>query len=151
MDIDECKTRTDRCHPSSLCQNHVGGFSCQCPIGYRMTNNGVCIDINECTERNTTLCSPDASCLNKPGSYECECKDGFVGDGFSCYFDQKRLCNPAEQEISGCHRNHLCLVDLEGKLDCDKCKHGYAMHRGVCLDINECGCLLGTLSFNFDI
>lgn len=55
-----------------------------CAEGYRVDNDGVCQDIDECAE-NTDTCddSPDA-CINLPGEqgrYRCECPQGYKGDG----------------------------------------------------------------------
>jgi hypothetical protein len=96
-----------------------------------MNPDGICVDIDECAEKNVTLCNENARCQNLNGSYKCICKSEF-GDGFTCYAKQKRLCTTEERNMSGCGRNHLCLINSDGEQDCNTCKHGFAMQFGVC-------------------
>ena len=56
------------------------GF-CICPKGFTLEGNGLCRDINECTEmEDYELCGRNANCLNLPGGYECLCASGFSGN-----------------------------------------------------------------------
>jgi hypothetical protein len=42
VDIKECAMKLDKCHQSSQCINHVGGYSCSCPLGFRKNSRNVC-------------------------------------------------------------------------------------------------------------
>ncbi|KAK0417494.1 hypothetical protein QR680_013044 [Steinernema hermaphroditum] len=137
-DVNECALKLDDCHPTTRCHNYVGGYGCFCAVGYRKTVHGVCEVIDECAERNGTLCGPNAFCTNLEGSYSCQCDEGFVGDGYVCTSLEKRHCTQEEWVRSDCGRNHVCLVDGRGAIDCDTCKPGFTMKHGVCSDVNEC-------------
>ncbi|KAM3723456.1 Fibrillin-1 [Dirofilaria immitis] len=138
FDIDECKRHLDDCDLTSRCSNKVGGFMCFCETGYRMSRERVCEDIDECQERAGQLCSQHAMCINMPGSYQCHCNHGYIGDGYTCIPIEKRHCKEEELARSDCGRNHLCLVDDKGKIDCDTCKKGFRKEATECVDINEC-------------
>uniref|UniRef100_A0A914PH23 EGF-like domain-containing protein n=1 Tax=Panagrolaimus davidi TaxID=227884 RepID=A0A914PH23_9BILA len=138
QDIDECKQNLDDCHSSSRCLNYIGGYHCVCAIGYRKNAIGVCEDVDECAMSNGTICDSHAVCRNLPGAYLCECNAGYTGDGYNCISIEKRHCNQNEWAKSDCGRNHFCLVDGNGKIDCDVCKNGFIMKNGICSDINEC-------------
>ncbi|KAE9553235.1 hypothetical protein FO519_003543 [Halicephalobus sp. NKZ332] len=138
QDVDECKEELDDCHTSSRCVNYHGGYQCLCATGYRKNTAGDCEDIDECKESNGTLCDPNAQCRNLPGAYLCECNPGYTGDGYTCISIEKRHCNQNEWVKSDCGRNHVCLVDGQGKINCDLCKNGFRVKNGICSDINEC-------------
>uniref|UniRef100_A0A7E4W0Z1 EGF-like domain-containing protein n=1 Tax=Panagrellus redivivus TaxID=6233 RepID=A0A7E4W0Z1_PANRE len=137
-DVDECKEETNDCNASSRCLNYVGGYQCVCAIGYRKNAEHGCVDIDECKESNGTLCDPNAVCRNLPGAYLCECNAGYTGDGYACINIEKRHCTHEEWARSDCGRNHHCLVDGHGVVDCDTCKAGFTKKHGICSDINEC-------------
>ena len=132
QDVDECEEDLDDCHSSSRCVNYHGGYQCLCAIGYRKTLSGDCEDIDECKESNGTLCDKNAQCRNLPGAYLCECNPGYTGDGYTCISIEKRHCNQKEWVKSDCGRNHICLVDGHGNIDCDLCKNGFRVKNGVC-------------------
>ncbi|XP_025078211.1 mucin-like protein isoform X1 [Pomacea canaliculata] len=74
-DVDECQQRTlpANCTGANVeCVNTNGGYTCRCRQGYAADNNGVCQDINECSE---PVC--DQNCNNTIGSYVCTCDNGF--------------------------------------------------------------------------
>ncbi|VDL81169.1 unnamed protein product [Nippostrongylus brasiliensis] len=137
--VDECSTGLHKCDESARCHNYVGGYACFCPMGYRKTEKGQCVDIDECAESHSSCCSANATCVNKRGSYGCKCNEGFSGDGYSCMPSEKRGCTEAEWAVANCGKNHMCMVDPTGKKDCDMCKMGFEMKDGECVDINECG------------
>uniref|UniRef100_F1KPH9 Latent-transforming growth factor beta-binding protein 1 n=1 Tax=Ascaris suum TaxID=6253 RepID=F1KPH9_ASCSU len=138
VDVNECERHLDDCHSTARCSNFVGGYTCLCETGYRKNNDGVCVDIDECSERAGSFCHPKATCANLPGSYSCQCIAGYVGDGHTCLPLDKRHCTVEEWEKMDCGRNHLCLVDEYGNGDCDTCKSGFIMRDGSCSDIDEC-------------
>lgn len=84
---------------------------------------------------NGTICDSHAVCRNLPGAYLCECNAGYTGDGYNCISIEKRHCNQNEWAKSDCGRNHFCLVDGNGKIDCDVCKNGFVMKNGICSGI----------------
>uniref|UniRef100_A0A8R1U0Q1 Uncharacterized protein n=1 Tax=Onchocerca volvulus TaxID=6282 RepID=A0A8R1U0Q1_ONCVO len=138
VDINECERHLDDCDISSRCSNKVGGFMCFCETGYRMSREHICVDINECQERAGNPCSQNATCINMPGSYQCKCNHGYTGDGYTCIPIGMRHCKADELARSKCGRNHLCLVDDKGRIDCTSCKKGFLKEATECIDINEC-------------
>ncbi|VBB27108.1 unnamed protein product [Acanthocheilonema viteae] len=138
IDINECEQHLDDCDSTSRCSNKVGGFMCFCEIGYRMSKERICVDIDECQERAGRSCSQHATCTNMPGSYRCQCNFGYTGDGYTCIPIEKRHCTKEELAKSNCGSNHLCLVDNKGEIDCDTCKKGFTKDGASCIDVNEC-------------
>uniref|UniRef100_H2YTM3 Hemicentin-1 n=1 Tax=Ciona savignyi TaxID=51511 RepID=H2YTM3_CIOSA len=68
-DIDECRELSGICQYS--CNNSLGSYSCLCPRGYRVADNGRnCEDIDECAE-GLMHCLPNQMCFNKRGSVTC--------------------------------------------------------------------------------
>ncbi|CAI5440948.1 unnamed protein product [Caenorhabditis angaria] len=57
------------CHASYVASNVV----CHCKEGWQKSDDGVCVDINECDEPGTC----DQICVNTPGSYRCSCHSGY--------------------------------------------------------------------------
>nr|XP_051676330.1 nidogen-1 [Oryctolagus cuniculus] len=80
-DIDECVEQPSVCGSHALCNNHPGTFRCECVEGYQFSDQGTCVDVDECQP---SRCHPDAFCYNTPGSFTCQCKPGYQGDGFRC-------------------------------------------------------------------
>ena len=39
IDIDECFAGTDNC--SDICNNTAGSYTCSCPTGYRLLDDGI--------------------------------------------------------------------------------------------------------------
>ena len=81
-DIDECAEDTDGC--TQTCTNEVGGYSCSCGSGYRLSSNQHgCTDIDECAE---SIDGCDHACTNTIGSYTCSCDSGYIltRDGQMC-------------------------------------------------------------------
>ncbi|XP_071055696.1 uncharacterized protein [Onthophagus taurus] len=56
--------------------------TCQCPNqGYKWSSKyGICIDIDECCDKEYLCDNHTEICVNMPGSYNCACKWGFVWD-----------------------------------------------------------------------
>lgn len=87
-------------HPFSCqqqCVNTIGSYRCDCFSGFRMNENGQCIDINECdVENNANIrCPKTANCINTAGSYKCICPDGhkLSRDRTEC-IEIKNECKP---------------------------------------------------------
>eukprot|EP00735_Rhodelphis_limneticus_P014424 TRINITY_DN844_c0_g1::TRINITY_DN844_c0_g1_i1::g.25398::m.25398 TRINITY_DN844_c0_g1::TRINITY_DN844_c0_g1_i1::g.25398 ORF type:complete len:851 (+),score=134.28,sp/E5R501/M28P3_LEPMJ/35.40/5e-13,Peptidase_M28/PF04389.12/7.4e-34,EGF_CA/PF07645.10/7.9e+03,EGF_CA/PF07645.10/2.9e-09,EGF_CA/PF07645.10/0.0016,cEGF/PF12662.2/0.014,cEGF/PF12662.2/1e-05,Peptidase_M20/PF01546.23/1.9e-07,EGF_3/PF12947.2/1.5e+04,EGF_3/PF12947.2/0.00022,EGF_3/PF12947.2/4.8e+02,Nicastrin/PF05450.10/0.054,Nicastrin/PF05450.10/1. len=67
-DVDECDAGTHTCHPSMLCRNDLGGYTCFCQTGFVLTSEG-CQDIDECV---VEMCTPPSECVNLAGGYACQ-------------------------------------------------------------------------------
>ena len=48
----------------------MGSFTCVCPVGFTLANDGSCIDVNECALGGHN-CQAGESCLNLPGGVAC--------------------------------------------------------------------------------
>ncbi|XP_037121541.1 collagen and calcium-binding EGF domain-containing protein 1 [Syngnathus acus] len=73
------------------CSDHFGRVVCTCYPGYRYhrerhrnREKPYCLDIDECSDTNTTVCSQ--LCINTVGSFHCKCHPGFFleEDGRTC-------------------------------------------------------------------
>lgn len=131
-DVDECTDLENSCQPDQRCENRVGSFECinDCPIGYYLTDNEDCLDVNECL---TNPCGKDQQCLNSGGSYSCECPAGFT----KSETDAKNCVDVNECELNQpCQ--HQCVNSL-GSFSC-RCPAGYTLSddKTSCNDINEC-------------
>ncbi|GAB1607433.1 hypothetical protein Ahia01_001026800 [Argonauta hians] len=131
-DYDEC-SESSSC--SQVCENTVGSYKCSCHTGYRLKDNGICEDIDECFE-NLHDCDFRYRCENKIGSYECSrvCAAGFkLGFGSVCVDIDE--CDLRKHQ---CHPTQNCN-NIQGSYECT-CKSGYSS-LGVghqCTDIDEC-------------
>ncbi|XP_077539840.1 uncharacterized protein LOC144152446 [Haemaphysalis longicornis] len=133
VDIDECATITHTCRDDQTCENRRGGFTCKCPVGYRVTPSG-CEDINECVRSFGRVCCFNSECINTPGSYECQCRPGFEkgANGQTCIDVNECVTNR-----HNCEGNQTC-VNRHGGFDC-KCPLGYRKNTFKdCIDIDEC-------------
>ena len=102
-DIDECSRDNAGC--SHICTNANGSYVCECPDGFELQNDTVCVgkhsihfvsgepvftsynsayvDIDEC-KQGTAVCDGNAYCTNTNGSYTCICNSGYSGTGLAC-------------------------------------------------------------------
>ncbi|CAJ0967194.1 unnamed protein product [Ranitomeya imitator] len=86
-DIDECAySWSNNC--SSLCINTYGSYRCECPRGLTKNSLGICVDIDECSDRNLSSCHPLANCTNYVGGYTCSCPYGYYGNGKDCELNE---------------------------------------------------------------
>ncbi|XP_065089708.1 fibulin-1 isoform X2 [Ochlerotatus camptorhynchus] len=71
VDIDECAADKYACDSNQVCTNEIGGFRCDCKIGFMLDQvTNACVDINEC-QINAHECLESQRCDNTIGSYTC--------------------------------------------------------------------------------
>lgn len=70
----ECTINNGGC--SQRCVDTPAGYYCECYSGYKLVNNTICKDIDECEIPGS--CSQ--ICRNDRGSYKCECEPGYMRD-----------------------------------------------------------------------
>ncbi|XP_056379622.1 hemicentin-1 isoform X2 [Hyla sarda] len=131
FDLNEC--RQSVCRPDQLCKNTRGSYKCIdiCPSGLTKSENGSCVDINECRET-THRCRNNQICENTHGSYTCVCPRGFrsEGPGKPCV------------DINECDNQDVCQHECRnilGSYQC-VCPPGYQLmpNGKSCQDIDEC-------------
>ncbi|XP_069694529.1 fibrillin-2 isoform X2 [Periplaneta americana] len=158
-DDDECVLGTDNCRhlgPMWQCRNTLGSFRCErkrcdgkqvllsngeckpleCPTGYEASQQGQCIDVNEC-ERNNP-CRRNQRCLNTGGSYRCinflNCGGGFeLNDAGNQCVD----IDECARSTHDCRQGQLCINRVGGYI-C-QCPGGHTLNEQKdCVDIDEC-------------
>ena len=135
VDDDECVRGTHRCKDNENCRNTYRNYTCDCNRGYQKNNNGVCVDIDECSDTQYTLCPKHESvCLNTPGSYRCLCNDGFAAVGNEVCRD----VDECQKDANICGVNGIC-INTYGSFKC-RCQPGFkvAGDGKTCEDIDEC-------------
>ncbi|CAL1547130.1 unnamed protein product, partial [Lymnaea stagnalis] len=135
VDINECASpENNSCSYKPGCNNTNGGYTCSCPAGFNLDNNG----------RNCLACSGDTwsvgcshNCTCGIGAERCDhvkgcvCKSGYTGD--NCNID----INECTSGALICKEREVC-INLHGSAKCE-CQSGYEYDGfGHCLDINEC-------------
>lgn len=71
VDIDECSYDKEACDVNQVCTNEVGGYRCDCKIGFSLDAlTNACEDVNEC-QINNHECLATQRCDNTIGSYRC--------------------------------------------------------------------------------
>ncbi|XP_076330887.1 uncharacterized protein LOC143236486 [Tachypleus tridentatus] len=115
------------CTPPNICELVNDKFYCKCQKGYlsvhvkdysNVGKEDICVDVNECTDKNLNKCGDNTICTNLPGEYKCDCKENF-----------KPLKNNDKECIGMCDDN-----PCEGRGECEllkndffcKCKEGYS-------------------------
>ncbi|XP_059214408.1 low-density lipoprotein receptor-related protein 2 isoform X2 [Centropristis striata] len=93
---------------SLTCVDEPWGTLCSCPVGYKLSPNGVvCEDVDECV-------LPSASCMhhctNTVGSYYCHCRDGFkLSGGSTC------LATGNATRLLTMQRSSIGLLDVKSQ------------------------------------
>ncbi|XP_059150286.1 uncharacterized protein LOC131937109 [Physella acuta] len=134
-DIDECAANeTNLCSVKEGCRNNDGSYTCSCPAGSKLDNDGrSCLNCTgetwgqECSNNcacglGSEFCDPVLGCI---------CKTGFTGEHCEADIDEclrgKNLCQDRE----------LC-INIPGSFMC-LCQQGYHKLGNVsCIDIDEC-------------
>ncbi|KAH9524422.1 hypothetical protein Btru_054506 [Bulinus truncatus] len=143
-DIDECKEKLDNCTTGEICGNTMGGFSCNCPVGYfRKTT---CQDVNECADQMLNRCNLlKEDCINNFGSYVCSCKAGYARSNIN------GECEDINECLTGLHSCQQICVNVPGKYNCD-CRYGFKLDddrlscfkaKDVCKDFERLNCSQG--------
>ena len=169
IDTDECALGTDNCSdPNGFCRNLIGspGWECPCQFGYEEDANGVCTNIDECTDTRPAHmhnCEPSAVCAdltpNDAGAngnpFECTCSDGLVIVQKYKNGVQFITCEDIDECVEDTHRCHHKATCLNTDFDATTgngytctCQDGYKDSgephddsRDVgpnCVDIDEC-------------
>ncbi|KAL5261326.1 hypothetical protein ACHWQZ_G007127 [Mnemiopsis leidyi] len=130
LDVNECEHNNGGC--SHICLNSQGSFTCHCPRGYNLGDNGLtCIDIDECAI-GRARCS--SVCINTPGSYYCGCEPGF-----RLHYDHITCVDTNECNTNNGGCEQVC-TNLYGGHNCG-CWDGFSLDtadNASCIDFNEC-------------
>ncbi|KXJ70373.1 hypothetical protein RP20_CCG023913 [Aedes albopictus] len=142
VDIDECAVDKYACDSNQVCTNEIGGFRCDCKIGFTLDQvTNACVDINEC-QINAHECLESQRCDNTIGSYTCirlqSCGTGYTLNAETGNCD----------DIDECLNEHTCrpnqkCVNSNGSYRCYDllaCPSGFVANSDAteCLDIDEC-------------
>lgn len=120
LDIDECLINKDACDSNQNCKNMLGGYRCECKVGYKMdSRTNACIDINEC-QINNHNCLPTQRCDNTIGSYTCirlqSCGTGYVLNAETGECDDDDECELGRHD---CPAGYKCR-NTKGSFRCDR-------------------------------
>lgn len=104
---------------------------CICPSGYTVDNNDRSCRLAANDPCKGSGCEHD--CLPLKENFTCLCDHGFVldSDGKSC----KDIDDCTDDRI--CAGKHELCENTHGSFKCI-CENGFEMHKGACVDINEC-------------
>ncbi|CAF0723375.1 unnamed protein product [Brachionus calyciflorus] len=130
QDLNECHALSYPCNSNiHKCVNTFGSFNCECKYGPEKidsvisttckyvtetstnpcnfgfySNNGKCIDINEC-HVSLHNCDSDTSCINTIGSFYCNCATGFaIDESLRC-----RDIDECELGLQNCQFDEICI------------------------------------------
>nr|KAI8743010.1 mucin-4-like [Biomphalaria glabrata] len=133
-DINECEVSTKNlCSFKSGCVNRVPGYSCSCPPGSSLDNDGR--NCNNCSSTTWGVnclrsCSCSTGALRCDNVRGCICRPGYIG--VFCDVDVNQCTNGELQ----CNDRQDCVSRI-GPDSC-VCKSGYRLNGTLCEDVNEC-------------
>ncbi|KAK2162840.1 hypothetical protein NP493_1501g01086 [Ridgeia piscesae] len=119
LPINECDPANRRDDCEQICVDTPDSWTCECPGGYKLNDNGKnCTDIDECDEK-TSGCEQE--CSNTKGSFVCSCITGYDlnADNKTCAIDD----DECQQNRGGC--NHICN-NFDGGFNCS-CDDGFQL------------------------
>ncbi|XP_070174362.1 fibrillin-1-like [Littorina saxatilis] len=127
-DVNECEENPDVCGEVQVCTNTNGSYTCACQDGYSIDDDGVCQDVNECS--NNTACGAHQVCRNMPGTFQCPC--------FSGYMNDKGTCKDMDECSLGSDNCQQKCVNVVGSYNCE-CYYGYRLNtdRATCSQVSE--------------
>ncbi|WAR24044.1 HMCN1-like protein, partial [Mya arenaria] len=131
-DINECNRIYDVCEDvKKHCENNLGSYVCNCIDGFAENDEGLCKDIDECSNPLTHNCDPEIErCVNTTGGFTCECVNGYTKQDSSCEdIDECTL------KTSGCEQ--MC-ENKPGSYNCF-CYFGYKLNddRKTCKKVDD--------------
>ena len=130
-----------RCYGHEPCDINVKGCAIDndCMKGLECSGDGVCIDVNECSDVTSDgfglkYCGANADCTNTDKDFTCTCHTGYEN------FVPTYGCTDIDECSDGihdCKRNTIC-TNTPGSHEC-ACEEGYDGDPLVnCFDIDEC-------------
>uniref|UniRef100_A0A4W3HL82 Fibrillin-2-like n=1 Tax=Callorhinchus milii TaxID=7868 RepID=A0A4W3HL82_CALMI len=122
-DVDECERQP--CG-NGTCKNTVGSYNCVCFLGFTLSHNDDCIDVDECSTLNGALCR-HGQCINTIGTFQCLCHEGYelTLDRRSCVDTNECLAIPDACKPGKCQ-------NLDGSYRCI-CPPGYELTQERCV------------------
>ncbi|KAK7092483.1 hypothetical protein V1264_008221 [Littorina saxatilis] len=128
-DVNECEENPDVCGEVQVCTNTNGSYTCACQDGYSIDDDGVCQDVNECS--NNTACGAHQVCRNVPGTFQCPC--------FSGYMNDKGTCKDIDECSLGSDNCQQKCVNVVGSYNCECNYYGYRLNtdRATCSQVYE--------------
>ncbi|KAK3583696.1 hypothetical protein CHS0354_021446 [Potamilus streckersoni] len=134
LDINECiNTTLNRCIPQNVCNNTPGGYTCSCPAGQKLENNGrTCAECDDyhygenCAKE--CACSPQAERCDKISG--CVCPANWTGS--KC--ETQKECAGGRNNCTG--QNNECVTSA-GIRFCT-CRVGYKKTDRFSQDCFEC-------------
>lgn len=139
VDINECLTNP--CQEDSTCDNYAGGYYCKCNEGFALdSDSGLCIDANECLQKDNPCVDMPESCRNLIGSYTCECLPGYVFNsvGRVEMLEGTRVTIRECEDIDECLIPNFCAqicTNLPGSYKCS-CQEGFVAEGRDCVEAN---------------
>ncbi|XP_050726982.1 neurogenic locus notch homolog protein 3-like isoform X2 [Eriocheir sinensis] len=137
QDIDECVGGNDAspCGPNERCVNSDGSHKCVCLDGFLRTDNGSCINMDECLNPHLHSCDHVCRDAQPPLLYTCDCFPGHTWNDTQrrCVLDDPKTaceCGPPDRSV--------CYRAPEGDEQCFP-RPGYIKNGTAFLDASECG------------